>query len=89
LIGHLLPLADAFTKVDQSYLLEARQMDDATASNETLVPLLACVVLAAAILIPSLTYLFRVTLRGTLDQEFHPIGAADPPGGAKAPREPR
>jgi cytochrome bd ubiquinol oxidase subunit II len=54
-------------------------LDDAAASNDTLVPLLGAVVLAAIVLVPSLTYLYGLTLRGTLDTEFHPIGAADAP----------
>jgi len=36
------------------------------------------VVIAAIILIPALTLLYRLTLRGTLDTEFRPIVAADP-----------
>jgi cytochrome d ubiquinol oxidase subunit II len=52
---------------------------DAAASNDTLIPLLGCVVLAAIVLVPSLTWLYRLTLRGTLDTEFHPIVAADSP----------
>ena len=54
-------------------------LDEAAASNATLVPLLGGVVLAIVILAPSLTWLYRLTLRGTLDTEFHPIGAADHP----------
>jgi cytochrome d ubiquinol oxidase subunit II len=52
-------------------------LQDAAASEDALVPLLVAVVIAAAILIPALTYLFRLTLRGTLDTEFRPIVAAD------------
>lgn len=53
-------------------------LDQAAAGDATLIPLLGCVVLAAAILIPSLSLLYRLTLRGTLDTEFSPIIAADP-----------
>ena len=53
-------------------------LDQAAAGDATLVPLLVCVVLAAALLVPMLMYLFRLTLKGTLDTEFHPVGAADP-----------
>jgi cytochrome bd ubiquinol oxidase subunit II len=49
----------------------------AAASNDTLAVLLVVVVIIAALLIPALTYLFRLVLRGTLDTEFHPIVAAD------------
>jgi cytochrome bd ubiquinol oxidase subunit II len=52
-------------------------LDQAAASDGTLIPLLGCVVLAAVILIPSLTMLYRLTLSGTLDTEFRPIVAAD------------
>ncbi len=52
-------------------------LDQAAASDATLIPLLGCVVLAAAVLIPSLSLLYRLTLRGTLDTEFNPIVAAD------------
>jgi cytochrome bd ubiquinol oxidase subunit II len=52
-------------------------IEEAAASNDTLIPLLGCVVLAAVILVPSLSLLYRLTLRGTLDTEFHPIVAAD------------
>jgi hypothetical protein len=34
---------------------------------------------AALVLVPALTWLYRLTLRGTLDTEFRPIVAADPP----------
>lgn len=53
-------------------------LDQAAAGDATLVPLLVCVVLAAALLVPMLMYLFRLTLKGTLDTQFHPVGAADP-----------
>ncbi len=52
-------------------------LDQAAAGDDTLIPLLACVVLAVVILVPSLTLLYRLTLRGTLDTEFRPIVAAD------------
>jgi cytochrome d ubiquinol oxidase subunit II len=56
-------------------------LDQAAASNDTLIPLLVGFALAFAILAPSLTWLYRLTLSGTLDTEFHPIGAADHPDG--------
>ncbi|MET0823461.1 MAG: phage holin family protein, partial [Solirubrobacterales bacterium] len=40
--------------------------------------LLVAAVIAVAILIPSLGYLYKLVLTGRLDQEFHPIGASDP-----------
>ena len=56
-------------------------VDQAAASDATLVPLLGCVVIAAIVLVPALTLLYRLTLRGTLDTEFRPIVAADPKEG--------
>ena len=53
-------------------------LDQAAAGDSTLVPLLVAAVIAVAILIPSLGYLFKLVLSGQLDQEFHPIGASDP-----------
>jgi cytochrome bd ubiquinol oxidase subunit II len=52
-------------------------IDQAAASNATLVAMLGCLVLAAVILVPSLILLYRLTLRGTLDTEFHPIVSSD------------
>jgi cytochrome d ubiquinol oxidase subunit II len=52
-------------------------LDQAAASDATLIPLLGSIVLAAAVLIPALSLLYRLTLRGTLDTEFNPIVAAD------------
>jgi hypothetical protein len=52
-------------------------LDQAAAGDATLVPLLGVVVLAAVVLVPSLGYLYKLTLRGTLDSEFRPIVAAD------------
>ncbi len=58
-------------------------LDQAAAGDATLIPLLGCVVIAAAILVPSLTFLYRLTLRGTLDTEFRPIVAGDPERGER------
>jgi cytochrome d ubiquinol oxidase subunit II len=54
-------------------------LNQAAAPDATLVALLVAVVVAAAVLIPSLGYLYRLTLRGTLDTEFRPIVSADSP----------
>jgi cytochrome bd ubiquinol oxidase subunit II len=56
-------------------------IDQAAAGNATLVPLLVCVVIAVVVLVPALTLLYRLTLRGTLDTEFRPIVATDPKEG--------
>jgi cytochrome d ubiquinol oxidase subunit II len=52
-------------------------IDEAAAADSTLIPLLGCLVLAVVILVPSLALLYRLTLQGTLDTEFHPIVAPD------------
>jgi cytochrome bd ubiquinol oxidase subunit II len=54
-------------------------LKQAAAPDATLVALIVFVVLAAVVLIPALTYLYRLTLRGTLDKEVRPIVAGDPP----------
>ena len=54
-------------------------LSEAAASEPTLIALIVTTVIAAAVLIPSLGWLYRLTLRGTLDTEFRPIVAADPP----------
>jgi cytochrome d ubiquinol oxidase subunit II len=53
-------------------------LDAAAADNTTLVTLLVAVVIAVAILVPALGYLYKLVLTGKLDQEYHPIGAVDP-----------
>jgi cytochrome d ubiquinol oxidase subunit II len=54
-------------------------LQHAAASDATLVALMVMVGVAALVLVPALTWLYRLTLRGTLDTEFRPIVAADPP----------
>ncbi|MDQ3571299.1 MAG: cytochrome d ubiquinol oxidase subunit II [Actinomycetota bacterium] len=49
-------------------------LEEAAAGDSTLVVTLISAVVGLAILLPSLALLFRLTLSGTLDQEFHPIG---------------
>jgi len=49
-------------------------LEEAAAGDSTLVVTLISAAAGLAILLPSLALLFRLTLTGTLDQEFHPIG---------------
>ena len=56
-------------------------LSEAAATDATLGALLIAFVVAALVLIPALSLLYRLTLKGTLDTEFHPIGAADPDPG--------
>ncbi len=46
---------------------------DAAAGDSTLLVALIAVAVGLAIIVPSLALLFRLTLGGTLDQDFHPI----------------
>jgi cytochrome d ubiquinol oxidase subunit II len=48
-------------------------LDQAAAPEATLVALTASVAVGALVLVPSLVYLFRLVLRGTLDQELEPL----------------
>jgi cytochrome bd ubiquinol oxidase subunit II len=50
---------------------------DAAAPDATLAVLLGGVALGLMLLVPALTYLFRLVLRGDLDDEFHPITAGE------------
>jgi cytochrome bd ubiquinol oxidase subunit II len=50
-------------------------LEQAAAGDATLVATLVGLGVGALLLIPSLALLFRLTLRGQLDQEFHPITA--------------
>jgi len=52
-------------------------LDQAAASDATLVVLLISVAVGMLVLLPSLRYLFRLVLRGDLDTEFHPLTAGD------------
>lgn len=51
---------------------------DAAAGDSTLLALLISMAAGMLVLIPSLWLLFRLALKGKLDQDFHPIGASDP-----------
>jgi cytochrome bd ubiquinol oxidase subunit II len=50
-------------------------LDEAAAGNATLVATLVGLGVGALVLVPSLVWLFRLTLRGQLDQEFRPMTA--------------
>jgi cytochrome bd ubiquinol oxidase subunit II len=70
---------------DHPYLLPGQlTIDEAAAADATLTALVVSVALGLLILVPSLYYLYRLVLRGTLDQtyepldqRFRPIGPAD------------
>ncbi len=60
------------------FLPGALSLEQAAAGDPTLVALLVSLGVALLVLAPSLWLLFRLTLRGRLDTEFHPITAAEP-----------
>ena len=51
--------------------------EEAAAGDPTLIATLISVVIGLAVILPSLAYLFRLTLAGRLDPEFHPIGSRE------------
>ena len=53
-------------------------LSQAAAPDAAMTALLIVFVVAVLVLGPALAALYRLTLSGTLDTEFHPIGAADP-----------
>jgi cytochrome d ubiquinol oxidase subunit II len=56
------------------YLLPGElTLDQAAAGDSTLSALLVSIAIGALVLVPSLTYLYRLVLRGTLDQQFEPL----------------
>jgi cytochrome d ubiquinol oxidase subunit II len=52
-------------------------LDEAAASDATLIVLVVSVAIGMLVLLPSLRYLFRLVLRGDLDTEFRPLTAGD------------
>jgi cytochrome bd ubiquinol oxidase subunit II len=52
--------------------------EDAAAGDPTMIATLIAVAIALAVIIPSLTVLFRLKLQGRLGEEFHPIGPQQP-----------
>jgi cytochrome bd ubiquinol oxidase subunit II len=48
-------------------------LDEAAASNTTLITLVVALAIGAIFLVPSLWYLYRLVLQGRLDQEFEPL----------------
>ena len=63
--------------ISPDFLPGQMTLDEAASGDATLVALLGAVVIAVALLIPSLGYLYKLVLSGRLDQEFHPIGSSD------------
>ncbi len=62
----------------EPYLLPPElTVDEAAAPDSTLAAMLGVTAVGLLLLIPALTYLFRLVLRGRLDDEFHPITTGD------------
>ncbi|WP_298324742.1 cytochrome d ubiquinol oxidase subunit II [Haloactinopolyspora sp.] len=59
------------------FLPGALSLDEAAAGRPTQIAILVSMGIALLILAPSLWLLFRLTLAGRLDTDFHPIAAAD------------
>jgi cytochrome bd ubiquinol oxidase subunit II len=72
------------------YLLPGElTLDQGAASDATLTALVASVAVGMVILVPSLWYLYRLTLRGTLSQEYEPLDQRFRPLDAGDDRGPR
>jgi cytochrome d ubiquinol oxidase subunit II len=74
---------------DPYFLPGQMTLEEAAASDATLTALVVAVGVGMIILVPSLWYLYRLVLKGTLDQEFEPLdqrfrpqsaGGQPPPG---------
>jgi cytochrome bd ubiquinol oxidase subunit II len=63
-------------------------LDEAAAPDATLTALVASVAVGMLILVPSLWYLYRLVLRGTLDQSYEPLDQRFRPLSAGDDREP-
>ena len=48
-------------------------LDQAAAGSTTLTAFLVSFAIAAVVLVPSLAYLYRLVLKGTLDQDYEPL----------------
>jgi cytochrome d ubiquinol oxidase subunit II len=67
-----------YALAQQPYLLPPQlTVHAAAAPAATLRVLFGCVVVGMLLLIPALTYLYRLVLSGRLDDEFHPITAGE------------
>lgn len=63
-----------FALAQEPYLLPpSLTVDDAAAPDATLAAMLGCSVVGMLILVPALVWLFRLVLRGDLDDDFHAI----------------
>jgi cytochrome d ubiquinol oxidase subunit II len=83
--GAVAAITAGWALAQSPYLLPGEEtLHSAAASDATLAALLASLAVGMAVLVPSLAYLYRLVLRGRLDQElepldqrFRPLGAAD------------
>ena len=74
--GAVAAIVAGWALAQSPYLLPGElTLDQAAAGDATLVATLVGLGIGALVLVPSLAWLFRLTLRGRLDQEFRPITA--------------
>ena len=74
--GAVVTIIAGWAFAQSPYLLPGElTLDEAAAGDATLTATLVGLGIGALVLIPSLLLLFRLTLSGRLDQEFHPITA--------------
>jgi cytochrome bd ubiquinol oxidase subunit II len=67
-------IAVGWALAQSPYLLPPElTLEEAAASDATLVAVLVGLAVGALVLVPSLVLLYRLVLRGTLDQEFEPL----------------
>jgi cytochrome d ubiquinol oxidase subunit II len=60
------------------FLPGALSLQDAAAGDATLIAMLIALAVALAVIVPAIALLFRLTLRGRLDEPLHPIGSSEP-----------
>jgi cytochrome bd ubiquinol oxidase subunit II len=65
--------------IEPDFLPGELSLDDAAAGDSTLIATLISVAVGLSLILPSLAYLFRLVLKGRLDQELKPIGAEEGP----------
>jgi cytochrome d ubiquinol oxidase subunit II len=65
---------------DPDFLPGQLTFEDAAAGDATMIATLVALALALAVIVPSLAWLYRLTLRGRLGESFRPIGPTEPEG---------
>jgi cytochrome d ubiquinol oxidase subunit II len=73
-------LAGLAVAQDPYFLPGELTFEDAAAGDATLIATLVAIALALAVIVPSLWYLFRLSVEGRISPEFHPIGTDEGKG---------